>query len=148
RRIIRALEVIETTGKPISEQQGKEPPPYSILRIGLECERPELFRRIDERVESQFRGGLVEEVAALNARGYSFDLPSMSGLGYRQVGYYLRGRATLEGAKQRIKWDTHAFVRHQMNWFRRAHDTLWIDVTHGLPTERAIKIVREFQVPS
>src|SRR5437879_11451735 len=115
-----------------------------MLQVGLRCEREELYRRIDARVDRQFERGLVEEVAGLHARGYSFDLPSMSGLGYRQVGDYLRGRATLEEAKQRIKWDTHAFVRHQANWFRRLTDAHWIDVTHVEPTREVIELAEKF----
>jgi tRNA dimethylallyltransferase len=144
RRIIRALEVIEQTGRPISEQQDKQPPSYRQLKVGLQCERTELYRRADERVEREVRDGLVEEVASLHERGYAFDLPSMSGLGYRQIGEYLMGRATLEEAKQRIKWDTHAFVRHQSNWFRRLHDACWIDTTESHPLKEALEIVQEF----
>jgi tRNA dimethylallyltransferase len=68
-------------------------------------------------------------------RGYSLDLPSMSGLGYRQIGDYLRGRATPAEAVQRIKWDTHAFVRHQHNWFRRIADAARFDTTQGMPAQ-------------
>jgi tRNA dimethylallyltransferase len=143
RRIIRALEVILSTGRPISEQQAKRPPPYNVISIGLTCERGELFRRIDARVDSQFVRGLVEEVASLHARGYAFDLPSMSGLGYRQVGDYLLGRATLDEARQRIKWDTHAFVRHQVNWFSRLTGATLIDVTHTSPTPGALEVAKE-----
>lgn len=145
RRIIRALEVIEMTGRPISEQQRKEPLPYNILRIGLACERSELYRRIDARVDRQIGAqGLVEEVAALHEKGYSFDLPSMSGLGYRQIGDYLQGKATLAEAVQRIKWDTHGFARHQGNWFRRQHDATWIDATQHDPAGQAISLARDF----
>jgi tRNA dimethylallyltransferase len=144
RRIIRALEVIVMTGRPISEQQRKEPPPYRILRLGLACERSELYRRIDARVERQIERGLVEEVAALHARGYPFDLPSMSGLGYRQIGDYLQGKATLTEAVQRIKWDTHAFARHQGNWFRRQHQAQWIDSTQHDPAQQAISLAGDF----
>lgn len=140
RRIIRALEVTISTGRPISEQQRKEPPPYNILNIGLQCERQELYRRIDLRVAMQFERGLVAEVEALHARGYSFDLPSLSGIGYRQTGDYLRGRSTLSETIQRIKWDTHAFVRHQQNWFRRLPHAHWIDVTQADPRPEAIRL--------
>src|SRR5205814_1832352 len=109
RRIIRALEVIHETGRPMSLQQAKNPPAYLILPICLECERSVLYKRIDDRVDSYIERGLIDEVAGLHERGYSFDLPSMSGIGYRQIGDYLRGRATLAEAIQRIKWDTHAF---------------------------------------
>lgn len=144
RRVIRALEVISQTGRPISEQQSKEAPGFRMLKIGLQCERAELYRRIDARVDRQINGGLVEEVAGLHARGYSFDLPSMSGLGYRQIGEYLLGKATLDHAGQRIKWDTHAFVRHQGNWFKRIHDAATIDVTHQDPAPIAARLAEDF----
>lgn len=144
RSIVRALEVIERTGRPISAQQDKGPPPYRVLAIVLHCDRPELYRRIDLRVDRQIERGLVEEVAGLHARGYGFDLPSMSGIGYRQIGEYLMGRATLEQAVQRMKWDTHAFSRHQGNWFRRAKTAVQIDVTETDPLPGARRIVRAF----
>jgi tRNA dimethylallyltransferase len=144
RRIIRALEVIVLTGRPISEQQRKEPPPYRILRLGLSCERSELYGRIDTRVDRQIERGLVEEVAALHERGYAFDLPSMSGLGYRQIGDYLLSKATLAEAVQRIKWDTHAFARHQGNWFRRQRQAQWIDATQHDPTQQALSLAGDF----
>ncbi len=142
RRIIRAIEVTISTGQPISEQQRKEPAPYNILNIGLRCERQELYRRIDLRVEMQFERGLIAEVEALHAHGYSFDLPSMSGIGYRQTGDYLHGRSTLAETIQRIKWDTHAFVRHQQNWFRRLPHAHWIDTTDADPRAEAIRLAR------
>ena len=144
RRLIRALEVIEATGKPISEQQAKESPPYRVLTLLLECERDELYRRIDARIDRQIARGLVDEVAHLHSLGYAFSLPSMSGLGYRQIGDYLLGRATLPEAIQRIKWDTHAFARHQGNWFRRLHSAVRLDTTHEPPLFRAIEVVRAF----
>ena len=144
RRIIRALEVIQTTGQPMSAQQAKAPPPYHILPILLECERTALYKRIDERVDRYIERGLVEEVAALHARGYSFDLPSMSGIGYRQIGDYLLGKATLPEAIQRIKWDTHAFVRHQGNWFRRVREANRFDVTERQHIEEVQSMVESF----
>lgn len=144
RRIIRALEVIERTGMPISAQQEKMPPPYRIFPIVLKCDRQELYRRIDARVGRQIERGLVGEVESLHARGYRFDLPSMSGIGYRQIGEYLMGRATLEEAVQRIKWDTHAFARHQGNWFRRAKTALHIDVTTRDPFPEVMELISAF----
>lgn len=144
RRIIRALEVIHTTGQRMSAQQSKAASPYNILPICLECDRPVLYERIDRRVDSYIKLGLVEEVAGLHKRGYSFDLPAMSGIGYRQIGDYLQGRATLAEAVQRIKWDTHAFVRHQGNWFRRAHDARRFDVTTQPAGDAVLGAVAEF----
>jgi tRNA dimethylallyltransferase len=142
RRIIRALEVIELTGRPITEQQSRVAPPYDILTIALECDRSELYARIDRRVDSQIERGLVDEVRGLVERGYSMDLRSMTGLGYRQIGDYLRGRATLAEAVQRIKWDTHAFVRHQQNWFRRLTDAQRFDATPATPSDTLLSTVQ------
>ena len=129
RRVIRALEVYLETGQPISELQRKKPPPYRILQIGLTMDRQELYRRIDERVDRMIEGGLVEEVRELVERGYSYDLPSMSGLGYQQIGMYLRSQASLDEAIQLIKRRTRRFVRHQYNWFRLDdEDIRWFDV--------------------
>lgn len=144
RRIIRALEVIHTTGQPMSAQQAKSAPPYSILSILLESDRTTLYNRIDTRVDSYIRRGLVEEVQSLKERGYDYTLPSMSGIGYRQIGDYLTGKATLPEAIQRIKWDTHAFVRHQGNWFRRVQSAHRLDVTTQPPTNPALDLVATF----
>jgi tRNA dimethylallyltransferase len=119
RRVVRALEVCLVTGQPISKQQGKTPPPYQILAVGLNLPRPELYRCIDERVEQMMAAGLEAEVRRLVAAGYGFDLPAMSGVGYGQFAPYLAGEATLEEVIQDIKRATRRFVRHQSNWFRQ-----------------------------
>jgi tRNA dimethylallyltransferase len=144
RRIVRALEVINLTGQPISAQQTKTPPPYSILPILLSCDRTVLYERIDSRVDRYIKRGLVDEVSHLHDMGYAFTLPSMSGIGYRQIGEFLGGKVTLEHAVQRIKWDTHAFVRHQSNWFRRVTNGHVIDVTHESPAPEALHRIEAF----
>jgi tRNA dimethylallyltransferase len=129
RRVVRALEVYLETGQPISELQRKKPPLYRILHIGLTMERQELYRRVDERVDRMIEQGLVEEVRGLVERGYGYDLSSMSGLGYQQIGMYLRGLVSLEEAIQLIKHHTRRFVRHQYNWFRLDDEAIrWFDV--------------------
>ncbi|MDQ6695578.1 MAG: tRNA (adenosine(37)-N6)-dimethylallyltransferase MiaA [Chloroflexota bacterium] len=144
RRIIRALEVVLLTGEPISVQQRKVAPPYRMLTVGITCPRKELYRRIDSRVDRQIDAGLVDEVASLLGRGYLSTLPSMSGLGYRQIGGYLLGMSTLEESIQRIKWDTHAFARHQANWFRRAGEANWIDTLESDALTTASDLVEGF----
>jgi tRNA dimethylallyltransferase len=144
RRIVRALEVIDRTGRAISAQQTKTPPPYSILPLLLSCERTVLYERIDRRVDGYIDRGLVREVSNLHDMGYAYTLPAMSGIGYRQIGEYLEGMATLEHAVQRIKWDTHAFVRHQANWFRRVNNGHVLNVTQELPTQEALRLVEGF----
>ncbi|MSQ15537.1 MAG: tRNA (adenosine(37)-N6)-dimethylallyltransferase MiaA [Dehalococcoidia bacterium] len=117
RRMIRALEVWRLTGIPFSQQSRAKPPPWDITVIGLTMERHELYRRIDERVDRMIESGLFEETKSLVEMGYSWDLPSMSGLGYKQVGEYLRGESSIEDAVQKIKHQTHRYVRQQYTWF-------------------------------
>lgn len=118
RRIIRALEVYKQTGRPVSELWEATAPPYRTLMLGLTMPRHLLYERIDKRVDVMIEQGLVEEVRGLVGRGYSLDLPAMSGLGYRQIGMYLRSEIDLPEAIRLIKRDTRRFVRHQYGWFR------------------------------
>jgi tRNA dimethylallyltransferase len=144
RRVIRALEVYETTDEPISALQKCEPPPYNVLKLGLTMEREQLYQRIDERVEKMVEKGLVAEVEGLLVKGYSPELPAMSGLGYRQVLMYLGGELELADAIDRIKSETHRFVRQQYKWFRLDDETIhWFDVA-GEPVERIEALVRGF----
>ncbi|MCB0209967.1 MAG: tRNA (adenosine(37)-N6)-dimethylallyltransferase MiaA [Anaerolineae bacterium] len=118
RRTIRALEVYEKTGTPISEHQAKRAPHYHVLQIGLTMPREQLYERIDKRIDMMMAMGLVEEVRGLMEAGYGLNLPAMSGLGYRQIGQYLTGDVSLDEAVALIKKETRRFVRQQFNWFR------------------------------
>ncbi len=118
RRIIRALEIYDATGQPSSQLQRKEVPDFPILLIGLTQERSELYEMIDWRVDRMMQRGLVEEVEQLLEKGYSPSLPSMSGIGYRQIVQFLRNEVTLREAIDRIKYETHRLARHQYAWFR------------------------------
>jgi tRNA dimethylallyltransferase len=117
RRVVRALEVCLKTGRPISEQQKSNPPPYRILQLGLTLPREALYARVDRRIEAMIAAGLEEEVRGLAEHGYAYELPSMSGLGYQQIGLYLRGEAKLVEAIALINRHTRRFIRHQYNWF-------------------------------
>jgi len=118
RRIIRALEIYDATGQPSSRLRRKEVPDFPILLIGLTQERSELYETIDSRVDKMIRRGLVEEVEQLLKKGYSPSLPSMSGIGYKQIVQFLRNEMTLPEAIDRIKYETHRLARHQYAWFR------------------------------
>jgi len=136
RRLIRALEVYRYGKAPFSQLQRKEVPPFSALVIGLTADRTELYRRIDSRVDRMMEQGLVEEVKKLVNMGYDFDLPAMSGIGYKQIGMFLRGELTLESAIQQTKYETHRFVRHQYNWFRLKDDRIkWFDIQSEVESE-------------
>lgn len=129
RRTIRALEVYRLSGKRFSELGQVQPPPYRVVTIGLQRPRAELYVRIDARVDAMIADGLVEETRQL-AQRYDWLLPSMSGLGYRQIGAYLRNEETLEESITAIKKDTRRFVRHQANWFRSNDASiLWVPMT-------------------
>src|SRR5215469_1427828 len=136
RRLVRALEVCLITGRPISEQQGSRPTPYQTLKMGLTLERGELYRRADQRIDMMISAGLVEETRGLVERGYSWELPSMSSLGYREIGRYLRQEISLEAATERFKLDTHQYIRRQLTWFRSEKSVTWLDA--GLSPESLV----------
>jgi tRNA dimethylallyltransferase len=118
RRTVRALEVILATGRPFSGQRRNGPSPYRLLLLGISRPRPELYARIDARVDAMLAAGLVEEVRGLLAKGYPPDLPAFSAIGYREIIDYLLGKSSLEEAAARIKRQTRMFVRRQANWFK------------------------------
>jgi tRNA dimethylallyltransferase len=129
RRVIRALEVYHKSGVPISEHQRKSPPPYQMLLIGLTRPRRALYQRVDQRINEMMACGLLAEVKQLANAGYGWNQPAMSGLGYRQMGQYLRGEISLEEAVALIKKETRRFVRQQYNWFRLDDPRLfWFEV--------------------
>ena len=133
RRVIRALEVCHTSGLRFSELQRRESR-YETLTIGLTTTREDLYHRIDERVDAMIQRGLIEEMQDLLDRGYSPDLPALSGLGYKQIGTYLQGGGAvrLDEVIQHIKHETHRFARHQYAWFRLNDETInWFDVRNG-----------------
>jgi tRNA dimethylallyltransferase len=99
--------------------------------VGLTLARSLLYRRIDTRVERMMEAGLLDETRRLSER-YGWGLPAMSGLGYAQLGTYLRGETTLEEAVAAIKRETRRLVRHQANWFKRDDPALyWFDAADG-----------------
>jgi len=148
RRVVRALEVTLLTGRPISELQAKSPPPYQVLQIGLTRPRPALYARIDARIEEMMAAGLVDEVRQLVAAGYGWELPAMSGLGYRQIGLYLQGKATLPKAVQLIRKETRRFARQQATWFRLDDSQIhWSDL-EKTELARVVSFVRAWLVGS
>jgi len=136
RRTIRALEVILTTGRKFSEQRGQSESPYRLLSIGLTRPRPELYARIDQRIEAMFANGFVEEVKRLLAEGYSPSLPTMSAIGYRECIRVVNGELNEEQAKAEIRHATRVFVRRQANWFKESDPNIrWFKVQAGVIEE-------------
>jgi tRNA dimethylallyltransferase len=133
RRTIRALEVIMTTGRRFSDQRRQGEPPYHLISIGLKRPRPELYERIDQRIELMFANGFLEEVRSLVAKGYSPSLPTMSAIGYREVVRVLRGELSEEQAKVEMRRITRVFVRRQANWFKESDPSIhWFRVEEGV----------------
>ena len=144
RRIIRALEVYEATGIPMSDQEGKGPPPYNAREIALSLPRAELYRAIDHRIDDQIKQGLVQEVRGLLAIGVREDAPAMSSIGYRQLLPFLRSEVELPEAIERIRADTRRYVRHQETWLRRNPRLVWFDTSQPHWRAAVMESVREF----
>lgn len=130
KRIIRAIEFYEQTGQKISghnEKERQRPSPYNSAYFVLNEERQVLYRRIEKRVDKMMEQGLFEEVAGLKEMGCTKDMPSMQGLGYKEVLDALDGIITRDEAVYRIKRDTRHFAKRQLTWFKRERDVIWID---------------------
>ena len=140
RRVVRALEVARTG--PAAEPPRKESPPWPVVTVGLTLDRAALDRRIDERVDAMVAAGWVAEVEALLTTGYGPELPSMSGLGYREIAKHLQSDTSLEEAVAEVKRRTRRFARKQYAWFKTDDERIsWFDVTSSglnLASEHAI----------
>jgi tRNA dimethylallyltransferase len=132
RRVIRALEVYQASGILASDQGGRKDVPFDAVRLGLTLPRPQLYDRIDRRIDSMIEDGLVEEVRGLLARGYDRRLPSLSAIGYQEIASHLAGEIDLAEAVRRMRSATRRFVRHQANWFRESDPAIrWFTPAAG-----------------
>ncbi len=133
-RIVRALEVFELTGETISAHQLRHrfaDIGYDTLTVGVEVERKKLYQAIDTRFDAMVSAGLVEEVRALVAAGYSPGKPPLSAIGYKQIGEYLRGEMTLADAVALAKQESRRLAKRQLTWFRRESEIVWLDPERG-----------------
>jgi tRNA dimethylallyltransferase len=131
KRVIRALEYYKETKTPISlhnEKESQKESPYNLLFYVLTMDREHLYQRIDERVDIMIKEGLVDEVKKLKEMGYSKDLVSMKGLGYKEIYGYLDGEYDLERAIYILKRDTRHFAKRQLTWFKREKNVRWLNV--------------------
>ena len=131
KRVIRALEYYHQTQQKISEhnrKQHQKESPYQFVYFVLNRRREELYQRINLRVEKMQKQGLTEEVKGLLEKGYTRELVSMQGLGYKEIAAYLSGECSLEEALEKIKKNTRHFAKRQLTWFRREKDVVWIEM--------------------
>lgn len=135
RRVLRALEIFMTTGQSKIALEGATPPPYRFLQLGLDRPRAALYARIDRRVEEMMAQGLIEETQRLLAAGYRPPLPAITSLGYREIIAYLENQLALPAAVEKIKTETHRYVRHQYTWFRKMTKIQWFMVEEGATEE-------------
>jgi tRNA dimethylallyltransferase len=142
-RTLRALEVFYVTGRPISEQQGENPPDYPILQIGLDCDVDKLTRRIQQRTEQMIADGLVAEVEYL-CHKYGADLPLLNTLGYREIKQYLTGEISLDEAKELTVLHTRQFAKRQRTWFRAYPQIEWFDADNPDLLEKVWWRIQEF----
>ncbi|MEB3273916.1 MAG: tRNA (adenosine(37)-N6)-dimethylallyltransferase MiaA [Prochlorothrix sp.] len=129
-RTLRALEVYYTTGQPLSQQQGEQPPTYPILQIGLTWDRSTLHHRIAQRTQQMVKIGFVEEVVALG-KCYGWELPLLQTLGYGELGRYIRGEIAFSEAITLTVQHTRQFAKRQETWFRSVDDLEWISLENG-----------------
>ena len=132
KRVIRAIEFYEKTGKKISDhnrEQRQNTSPYNVAYFVLSDNRERIYERINARTDQMMAQGLEEEVRALWESGCRRDMVSMQGLGYKEMLAYLEGEISLDEAVYLIKRDTRHFAKRQLTWFRREKEVIWIDKT-------------------
>jgi tRNA dimethylallyltransferase len=142
-RTLRALEVFYITGRPISQQQGENPPDYPILQIGLDCEVEKIRLRIQRRTEQMLADGLVAEVEYL-CQKYGADLPLLNTLGYQEIRQYLAGEISLDSAKELTVLHTRQFAKRQRTWFKSSPQIEWFDADDPDLLDNVWRRVQEF----
>jgi tRNA dimethylallyltransferase len=139
-RLVRALEVFELTGEPISGLQKRDaerPKTFRLVAVGLSWPSEELAQRIRVRVRAMLEMGLAEEARSLLEEGLLQEIPSMQGIGYRQMGDYLAGDSTLEEAEAAIIKETRLYAKRQMTWFRKLQEIEWLKATDEVEADVA-----------
>lgn len=130
KRVIRALEFYKKTGTKISEHneaESQKKSPYNFEYFVLNDDRQKLYDRIDRRIDIMLEDGLLDEVKSLVDEGYSRDLVSMQGLGYKEMIDYIQERYTLDEAVYTLKRDTRHFAKRQVTWFKREKQVTWVN---------------------
>ncbi len=146
KKVIRALEYYKENNAPISthnEEQMQKESPYHFAYFVLNRDRSILYERIDKRVDLMIEEGLLEEVRSLKKRGYTKELVSMQGLGYKEILDYLDGECSLENAIYRLKRDTRHFAKRQLTWFRREKETIFVEKENFLSDKEILSYMVE-----
>lgn len=141
-RVIRAIEVYELSGRPISalqEEHSFAEAPYECLKVGLDVEREALYAGIDRRVDRMMEDGLLEETKSLLSQGYRYDLKPMRGLGYKEMCDFLAGSCRLEEAVEFVKRNTRHYAKRQLTWFRKDNSIRWFDPSEKKEISVAVK---------
>ncbi len=144
-RIVRALEVVELGGVPLSRRQADhrfQDRPFTSLVLGLSVPRAALYERINRRFVAMVEAGLVSEVAALLARGLASDAPPFTTIGYREIVAFLEGRATLNEAIARAQQASRRLAKRQLTWFRADPEVVWLEPDRAF--EHALTLMTEF----
>ncbi len=145
KRVIRALEFHKQTGEKISEhneQERAKSSPYDFCYFVLNDEREQLYERINLRIDQMLAEGLVDEVKNLKEKGFTKDMVSMQGLGYKEILDYLNGNCTLEEAVYILKRDTRHFAKRQLTWFRRERDVIWVSKNeHNYDEDKILNVM-------
>jgi tRNA dimethylallyltransferase len=140
RRLIRALEVTLQLGRPFSDLQ-QQVPQYRTLFIVLQGDRAELYARADRRLEAMIAAGFADEVRALLGAGYSPESPAFSALGYREMAAHVQGTLTLAQSQEAIRYQTHAYIRRQLTWFRREREAHPMSIDGGTALSDTLALV-------
>ncbi len=146
KKMIRAIEVAESTGKgiPAFDRAFQQVKGYDCVMVGLSRNREELYRRIEQRVDEMLASGLVDEVKELMAMGLTEDHNSMKGIGYKEIMGFLRGEYSLEEAAAQIKQGTRNYAKRQMTWFRRYDTIRWFELSETVPFEESAGEITEY----
>jgi len=141
-RVTRALEIINSTGRPLSaliRAHRFSDKPFNALKICLQMDREHLYHRIDLRCESMLENGLIEETKDLLEKGYSPEIKPMKSIGYRHVVQYLQGRWTLRETLSSFQRDTRRYAKRQLTWFRSDSEMVWMAARDPEPIIRKIE---------
>ena len=146
KKMIRAIEVVETAGKGIPEFDGvfQKSGDYDSIMIGLNIDRQILYNRIEQRVDAMIEAGLVDEVRMLLALGLTEDDNSMKGIGYKELIGFLQNEYSLKEAVMKIKQNSRNYAKRQMTWFRRYDNIKWFDLTDTVNFEQSVQEVTEY----